>query len=74
MTGPFRYEGETLRIRSLGRNSGVIDMGRADTQKVVLEHKGARRWIRDAATYIRNDEPLDKAVRQLGFRQFSEEP
>jgi len=63
----FTHEDETLRIRSLGKDSGVFDSGIANVQKVILEHRGTRLWYQDAATYIHNDEPMSKAIRQLGF-------
>lgn len=68
----FVYDSENLRIRSLGRDTAVLDTATPNMAKWVLE---ARRggpmgdmWVRDAAVYLHNDKTLRDAITRLGFK------
>lgn len=69
----FNYDGDHLRIRSLGPDSGVLDMGQANLAKWVLE---ARRggpegdvWVRECNVYLPNGAPIGDALKRFGFSE-----
>ena len=69
----FNYDGEQLRIRTLGKDSGVLDMGRIDCAKWVLESKRGGPegdlWTRESACYLPNWAPIGDAIKRFGFSE-----
>jgi len=69
----FNFDGEQLRIRTLGKDSGVRDMGRADLAKWVLEsRRGGPEgdlWVRESACYLPNGVGVEAAYKHFGFSE-----
>lgn len=63
----FEKEGETLRILSLGPNSGVSASGKDGYVKWVLEHRSYHRWVQDAYVLLPADGTIEDAKRRHGF-------
>jgi hypothetical protein len=64
----FSYEGDTLRVRSHGPNSGVQKSGKLGYVKWSLDHKdGTGFWKEDGYVLLPPEGTLMEAVKQLGF-------
>jgi hypothetical protein len=67
----FEFEGEQLRIRSLGPDSGIRDMGMLNVTKWVLESKrGGPQgdlWEKASTIYLANASEISLAIKRFGF-------
>jgi hypothetical protein len=65
----FDYEGDTLRVRSHGANSGVQKAGKLGYVKWSLSHldRGVGLWKEDSYVLLPVEGTLKEAVERLGF-------
>lgn len=63
----FIFEGELLRVRSLGTDSGVLDAHTPHVVKWVLEHNLDGMWYRDAYVLLPFSSTVEEAKKRLGF-------
>lgn len=67
MMHTFVEEGDRLRVRSLGHNSGAAGTGLERTMWVLERLVDGLTPIREAHVFLKNDEGLPEAMKKLGF-------